>query len=707
MLNKLFEIKQMMFYLSILILITISCTNVFAANHALLIGIANYPSGKKESVNPLKGPHNDVKLMETILLEKPFNFSKDNIEILLDQNATHTGIKAAFEGLKARTKPGDFVFIFYAGHGSQTKNDNPEVDKEQCVKIQGECQQFDQTLVPFGSRTGLYGDLTEDDRDIRDDEINVWLSEIGNITDRIVTVFDSCHSGSATRAPVAGVRGISMDTRLYPKTNAVARYPLKGISIGASKSVEVAHEISINEQSYGRFTWFFSEALEALKPGETWGDVFRRTEALMREESMNGLATIEQHPQITFHSGNKDLEILGEFTDLKKSIVVTAADVKEVRLSAGSLSGVTKGSIYRVLNPLVESSEVEITAVTPFSSVAKILNGKIKSGDILVESQHAYSIGKIKILIESDEILAGDQRKNLSVRISDYLKNFSEFELVSERQNDGWIIYLFQPEQAGGKYVNAPGLTLPSSKKGAELQAWVLSMKEELLDDTMRVNLSDLENGLKELTRKMKNMAYLNDLKKIRQDRDPPNVNIFVHQLIEDENCNKDKMKCFSLSNNNQEKLYKAIDSVDLKSMNNKKLPPGSIIGFSVENKAQQNYYLYLLNISARDGAFVQFPPKDRPPEYALVNIGIPKDLDGAIYFPNTGRETIKVILSAEAIDTTVFESEGTRDAGTRGSSLLNPLERLLSRSATRGQSVAAPGPSKWGTMEAEMLIER
>lgn len=81
--------------------------------------------------------------------------------------------------------------------------------------------------------------------------------------------------------------------------------------------------------------------------------------------------------------------------------------------------------------------------------------------------------------------------------------------------------------------------------------------------------------------------------------------------------------------------------------------------------------------------------------------------MDGAIYFPNPGRETIKVILSAEAIDTRVFEMQGTRDFKTRGDSLLSPLERLLSHSATRGQKSLAPGPSKWGTIEAEMLVEK
>lgn len=88
------------------------------------------------------------------------------------------------------------------------------------------------------------------------------------------------------------------------------------------------------------------------------------------------------------------------------------------------------------------------------------------------------------------------------------------------------------------------------------------------------------------------------------------------------------------------------------------------------------------MNISARDGAFVLFPPPDRTPEAAIITGGKTKKLPGAVEFPNTGREIIKAIVSKERLDPQAFEFAGTTQrTATRG--LMSPLERLLNRTGS------------------------
>ncbi|MBK6958443.1 MAG: hypothetical protein IPH22_08750 [Nitrosomonas sp.] len=58
-------------------------------------------------------------------------------------------------------------------------------------------------------------------------------------------------------------------------------------------------------------------------------------------------------------------------------------------------------------------------------------------------------------------------------------------------------------------------------------------MQEELLDDTMRVSLTNLAEGVETLTRKMKILADLLDLKMIKNPP-PSGIVVKAHQLIED-----------------------------------------------------------------------------------------------------------------------------------------------------------------------------
>lgn len=696
------------------ILLIVICPISFAANHALLIGIQDYPETerfKSRGLQQISGPRNDIKLLETTFLAPPFEFPKENIFILTDKDATHTAIEKAFADLSKRIKPNDFVYIHYSGHGSQHENANPKEDQEVTTRIGNHLKSFDSTWVAYGSSAGLFSDLSKDDRDILDDEIYQWLAEIGKITDRIVFVSDSCHSGSVSRGSKVGVRAIRVDPRPYPEESYITSGAQVGIRIGASMDNETAIEITQGGQSFGRFTWYWNKALKALKPGETWHDIFQRTEVSMREENLAGLGRNSQQPQIMLLN-NKDFTVLGgEFVAPSKRVSVTWADEKSqiVRLSAGLLSGVIKGSVYRVVSASDGSSQefpkVEITKTEPFVSEAKILTGKLSMGDLLIEYQRAYQFEPIPITIEGDDTLKHEQKRKIVEQLTERLNVPELFEVVRGRQNEGWIIYLLQPEKNNDQYVYANGATLPNAKQGAPIEVWVLNMQEELLDDTLRITLSNLESGIKELVDKMKKLAELRDLKMLNNP--PPNVKLNVHSLVEDNACDKiNNNQCFTIIEAGVTKKYRAMNSIDLKQMDGQKLPLNSKIGFSVENKTRDPYYLYILNISTRDGAFVQFPPKNRTSEYALINDEETRILDGGLFFPNPGQEIVKVILSRNALDPVVFEFEGTQKREQdikRGSK--NPLERLLSRTARRGGLLHAPEPTDWGTLQAQMEI--
>ncbi|TGO02831.1 hypothetical protein PN36_18190 [Candidatus Thiomargarita nelsonii] len=274
----------------LIIFLLIPTSTLAAGKHALLIAIQDY---SKTTFNSLKGPANDLKLTQGVLRER-FGFVEHDFIILKDEKATHTGIEKAFNALKERVKPNDFVYIFYSGHGSQTKDLNGD-----------EPSGYDQTWVSYGARTRS-DNKDKDNYDVLDDEIDKWLSNLYQKTKNVIFISDSCHSATVTRGAAATSRAIKEDKRPHLLGKRLYQ-PLKthyGIHVGAARDNESAIEQAQKDgQYYSLFTWYWTQNLQQAQIDETWNDVFKRTYAQVTRE--RGMA---QHPQI---KGEHRREVLG------------------------------------------------------------------------------------------------------------------------------------------------------------------------------------------------------------------------------------------------------------------------------------------------------------------------------------------------------------------------------------------------------------
>ncbi len=79
---------------------------------ALLIGINAY-----ENVGQLEGAVSDVRALQKSLVER-WNFDPANIVTLTDGQATHDNILKQLAALRQRSAPGDFVLVYFSGHGT-------------------------------------------------------------------------------------------------------------------------------------------------------------------------------------------------------------------------------------------------------------------------------------------------------------------------------------------------------------------------------------------------------------------------------------------------------------------------------------------------------------------------------------------------------------------------------------------------------------
>ncbi|MFO1329830.1 MAG: caspase family protein [Rubrivivax sp.] len=138
-----------------------------STRHALIIGVGSYQVDATRPVSALSGVRHDMSsaLAMAALMQVP----TANITLLRDGEVTRDAVQRALQALEARVQPGDRVFLYWSGHGSRYF----DPAEEGCVE----------TLVPH------------DLRDISNREFAQWLAPVAGKADKMLVVYDACHSG--------------------------------------------------------------------------------------------------------------------------------------------------------------------------------------------------------------------------------------------------------------------------------------------------------------------------------------------------------------------------------------------------------------------------------------------------------------------------------------------------------------------------------
>ena len=149
--------------------------------HALIIGIGSYRVDPARPVEALAGLEHDMA--SALLMASALQVPDDRITLLRDEAATHESIAAAVRELGARALPGDRVFVYWSGHGSRYFD-----------AAEGGCVE---SLVPY------------DLKDVTNRELARWLKPIGDKADKMLVVYDACHSGGVAVAGGALSRSVA------------------------------------------------------------------------------------------------------------------------------------------------------------------------------------------------------------------------------------------------------------------------------------------------------------------------------------------------------------------------------------------------------------------------------------------------------------------------------------------------------------------
>ena len=323
-----------------------------AATRTLFVGIDHYRyttiEGHDADFHDLKGAVADVALVKAALARRfglvmdapgtgpcPGPGPSTTSLTLIDACATRARILGGLKALIASSAPGDTVLFFYAGHGAQSAHD----------AVGDQPGGRNSTIVQSDARLDLND---PNSADILDTELGAIIDAASVKGVNIVTIFDSCNSGTATRALTPGAL-----TRAAPpmpagaKRPAVAKSPGRGrgyvVHLAAAADGVTAHEkVQADGVTHGVFSYALATALENLgvKNGTaiTYADVFAEATRIVKDQGYGA-----QQPQ---SEGNLYATFLGRDAISTRMAPVRRAAGGGLALDVGALSGVTIGSTY-------------------------------------------------------------------------------------------------------------------------------------------------------------------------------------------------------------------------------------------------------------------------------------------------------------------------------------------------------------------------
>ena len=666
-----------------LLLGALLCAQPAQAQHkrALLIGVHQYKHGPNSIFGDLD-TESDVAAIRQVLIDH-FGFGAGDIRVLTTApETTRASILQAMEdALVTPTGPGDIVYFHYSGHGSQVPNPKDPSG-------------VDETLVP--------SDWTQDGaRDIHDKEVRRIIGEIQAKNPGSLTLtFDSCHSGTITRGGRMRVRGVSFEKRFgRPAPTAPGSPAAAGKTRGAfgnllpgpaqaerpqsgTKSSTASSTKSSTESGYvvisacrddqsavetedenhipmGRLTFLLCRALRDAKPETTYQDLFERVDSLMRQN----YSDVRQDPQI---EGDSRQVLLGSAAVATPPYLrVENEPDGTLRLAAGSLQGMTKGSQFALFpagtRDFHASNAVAVVQIasTRLLSSKLILVSQAKTDTDLtaaraVETSHQYGDTRLKVAAEG---LAGQPALVAALQadegivvvtasgLPDVTLTPAGRDLVLTREDGGAIISRFPPGQDLSAQVVA-------ALKRETQWRFVRALNNEDAGSPLRIEMrivpaevtGNAEEGL----------TFIKD-RPLR--RGPVQVS------------------------------------------------PSDVVTVEVRNIGAVDAYVTVLDVQSDAGVQQLWPTPNQTASESLIPHGQPDRWQKLMQDPahpmllqfggSQGPETFKAIATREKVD---FKALATRGS-------LSPLEQMLRSAALGTRASVAVTPSLWATATVAFTV--
>lgn len=511
--------------------------------YALLIGIDRYEPNPY--YNDLQGCVQDINLVARYIsntlniqpehiwkLTSPLEESNSLSAFRSTQSEvkpTYTNIVQAFKEVTEQAQSGEQVYIHYSGHGGRAITIYPELEGE---------QRQDEGIVPMdiGSAEGRY---------LRDVEIATLLKRLTDKGCIVTVIFDSCHSGGATRGDCAirGNKNGLVDNIARSKDSLVAsRDKLIGnwkiltqadpelsagwlpnkdyIFLAACRPSEYAYEYAVNGgQRHGALTYWMMDTLTSSTSVLTYKSLYNRVKGMIQSKFPQ---------QLPMLMGDGDRLVFGDKRQYKPyTIIIIGVNEAqtEITLDAGLAAGLSRGTrlaIYPVeVNDFSDKTrQIAIAELTDEieadKSIAKILNkatggievrGKIEPGaSVVMVAAPIDLIRKVRLFASKQ---AGDKEQNLPADLVE--QQTSALEKVRQALvGNGWVVEVKEGEEAhyqvavskDGTYEICIGMPITNLRPALSIEDSEASKKviDRLIHLAKYQSVQALDNPASELT---------------------------------------------------------------------------------------------------------------------------------------------------------------------------------------------------------------
>jgi Caspase domain len=647
--------------------------------YALLIGIDHYQPNPH--FNSLRGAVRDIDKVAAYLdtslkipseqitrLTSPLpdtNSLADARAARQERPPTYQNIVDAFKGITEGANTGDLVYIHYSGHGGRVKTIFSDLKGE---------GQFDECLVPM--------DVGEDGYYLRDVEMNTLLKRMTDKGLVVTVIFDSCHSGGATRGDgdVRGARDGQVDTNDRPLGSSVAdRAELLAnwlvttqnsskdgwlpnqnyVFLGACRPTELAYEAAFGTgtERNGALTYWMLDTLNAVPTGLTYQALYDRVTGQIQSKFPN---------QLPMLLGEGDRLVFGsEIKPVQYNLTVVNVMPGQVTLNGGLVQGLSRGArfaLYPVGSDFVDKQKrlavVEIIELQASTATAKILMAE-ESGVAAVMEQIEPGLPAV---MESEPI-------NLKHRVRLFSKEVGEKE-----------------EQLPPELVDKQAAALDRVRQAMQSNGWVIEVEG---DESGHYQVAVGRKGEYEISR----LTPIDNLTPALSIDDPESADLVVKRLV-----HLAKYKSIEALDNPESKLSIEFELLDenkqpFSDRHNIKLKSGTVY-LRVKNNDVQPLNIAILDLEATweissipiEGENTVFYElvKDQPLEIGM-NFSVP---EGDEY--KNRREKLKLFATKGIANFQWLKLPPLdEDLMSRGAKLRGETQKVVGEtSATRGESV-------------------
>lgn len=464
---------------------------------ALIIAIGQYPDGGQwRNLSSM----NDMRYVKTALVKS--GFDANNIDTLVNKDATKNGMVKALDDLYNKVGEGDIVYFQFSGHGQQIEDDNGD-----------EKDGYDEALVPYDA-DGRYDPVTyKGQNHFRDDLLGEKLNKIRKKIGpkgSLVVLIDACHSGTATRD--AGVkRGTEvpfMSPGYKPNIKIDFKNPetgmLEGFTEGMGSMVvfsacspnqpnfEVKDD---NKQGVGSLSYAFAKSIADLPAESNYRTLFNKMKAFVQGE----IAT-----QIPMVEGNLDLEVFGGKYIAKPLIIAVEQRFNNASnkfndttfiINQGQLNSINKGTTLKIYptgsNELY--AEGVVTQVSNFQSICRS-NKSLKKNvgyEVKIDGASAGEFAA-SLLVQNN-----DGKSKVANLIADQFKaDIKPYQYLSISDNPDYTLDIAKDASGGYK--------VSLLEKGDSVR-YVKTVTDSLTQDDFKYFLNGIKRSMR--VKYLRNMA--------------------------------------------------------------------------------------------------------------------------------------------------------------------------------------------------------